>query len=477
MKKRNLTFSFAPLGRDCCKGRGLMKRHPSLRSVRNVLFLSLFASNVQAQVASGELLERFEQRFNQLDSLIFRQPSIIGSGAEKAVSLPADLVLDASRLCPDSLINNKVDAEIRAFKGRTGLQLSGQTYYRPDEEIGIDDEDEAVSRYKTKVQAEVRWYFLQSSLFKRKGQINEFRIKGEMERLSRQQENMGVLHARQQEIFQQRYDSLLYSVLRHRVTNLALLSETQLYLLERENISSDELLNILNEKAEAERLLASISKTYTISHALPSVVGLFIHIDAPRYMEEMGRQHAGLHLLELEQELLEQQRRNTSYWNDFRVAPFIRYSHYTRSVLSNSQNVDVGLSFIVPLAAETPRKRKVLKAEQMLLASRQETALTKIKEEVGLIIEDVERNNRLMKGELVRMKELEKYLQMRTEAYENRKGEYSRLSRIKEYNTYLKCRESLLRYQYLRDMRLADLQAFLGNTPIQDFCQVTYQEY
>ncbi len=441
------------------------------------LFFSLFATTLQAQVASDALLDRFDQRFVQLDSLIFHEPNPSQTLADYSLPLPSTLIINTSLLFPDSLINNKVNAEIHAFKGKIGLQLSGQTYYRPDEEFGIDEEDGGVSRYKGKIQAELRWYFLQSSLFKRKGQINELRIKGDMERLSRRRENIGILHARQQETFQQRYDSLLYGVLQHRVTNLALLSETQLYLLEGENISSDELLNILNEKAEAERLLASIPQVYPTSTVLPMAAGLLIHIDAPRYMEEMRRQHSTLGLMELELELLEQQRRNTSYWNDFRVAPFIRYSHYTRSALPNSQNIDVGVSFTVPLSTETARKRKVLEAEQRLRASRQETALTKIEEEVRLMVEDVERNNRLMQGELARMEELRHYLLKRNEAYRNRMGEYSRLARLKEYNTYLKSLESLLRYQYLRNMRLADLQVFLGHTPIQDFCRITYMNH
>ncbi len=418
-----------------------------------------------------ELLERYEERFAQLDSLIFT-PSELHSGcAEDVFSLPADSYSEISQEVSDSLIDRKVKAQIRAFRGKTGLQVSGQTYFRPDEAFG-NDEDDAVSAYRTKIQAELRWYFFQSSLFKRKGHINELRLKGQIEQLSRYKENVGILYAHQQQVFQDRYDSLLYCALQQRVYNLALLSQTQIYLLDKEHISSDELLNILNEKAEAERLLTSIPKTYPVSMTQQGSAGLLITVDTVRYMQEIFKHNSVAEVLELEKRLLDQQRRNTSYWSDVRVAPFVRYSHYGRAG-NDSQNFDVGLSFIIPLSAETARKRRVLKAEQDIVAAKQVAVMAKVTEEVQLILEDVDRNNRLMQGEMARLKEIKTYLLQRNAAYNNRKGEYSRLARMKEYNTYLKCRESLLRYQYLRDMRLAELQTFLIDVPVQNFCQVT----
>ncbi len=390
--------------------------------------------------------------------------------------MPALSTEEAQPSAADSLIDHKVNAQIETFMAKTGLQFTGQSYFRPDEAIGID-EDDPVSPYRGKVQAELRWYFLQSSLYNREGQINELRLQGEKERLSQQKKNISLLHTRQQEAFLQRYDSLLYSVLHHRVQNLTLLSETQQYLLEGENISSDELLNILNEKAEAERMLTSIPRRYEVCKTFPTVVGILISIDTQAYLEALRSQHADLNMMALEMELLEQQKRNTSYWSDFRMAPFVRYSHYTRTLLPSSQNVDVGVSFTIPCSKESKHKRQVLSAEQELLTSQREEMVQKLHEEALLICEDMERNNRLLQGELVRLEELKNYLIQRNKAYRYRVGEYSRLSRMKEINTYLKCRESLLRYQYLRDRRLADLQSLLGDTPILNFCTITYLEY
>lgn len=447
-----------------------------------LLFQSSFV-NLQAQ-ESVELLERFERRFVELDSLIFvssnseTMPSTYSKSYAfaKPKQSGCSPVHDAVLPLQDSLVYSKVDAQVRAFKSKTGLQLSGQTYYRLDEGFGLDEED-ALSRYKGKVQAELRWYFLQSSLFQRKGQINELHIRGEMERLSTQKEKLGILRARQQEAFQLRYDSLLYGVLQHRVRNLTLLSEAQLYLLDHEHISSDELLDILNEKAEAERLLASIPGSYMVCDGLSHAVGMIVHVDTARFRKEIRECNVDLALMRLEEELLEQRKLNTSYWNDFRLAPFVRYSYYTRPDVNNSSNIDAGISFTIPLSREAGRKRRVLETEQRLQSLRRENTLMKVEDETGIILADIERYNCLMEGEIIRLSGLKQYLGRREEAYRNRIGEYSRLARIKEYNTYLSCWESLLRYQYLRDMRLVGLQAFLGDKPVQDFCRVTFIGY
>lgn len=421
---------------------------------------------------SKELLDRFDGRFQTLDSMIFATPEAL---APERDGMPADK--QEAEALRDSLIGEKTSAEIRALNSRTGLQLSGQIYYRPGGSASGNDADDALSRYNGKVQAELRWYFFQSSLFRREANANEVRIKGEIERVASAKERLGVLLARQREAFRQRHDSLLCGVLRHRVLNLELLGDANLYLLEHENISSDELLGILNEKAEAERMLASIPCDGKPCEAFPYASVLLVEVDTARFMQEIRERHSDLALLQLNMELLEQRRQNTLYWNDFRLAPFVRYSYYTRPEMSNSSNIDAGISFTVPLSAEAGKKRKAIEAERRVLALQRDAAESRIADEIRLILEDVERYNRLIAGEVKRAGELRSYIGMRTDAYRNRIGEYSRLARLKEYNAYLSCWESMLGYQYARNLRLADLQAFLADTPVADFCRAEQTFY
>ena len=69
------------------------------------------------------------------------------------------------------------------------------------------------------------------------------------------------------------------------------------------------------------------------------------------------------------------------------------------------------------------------------------------------------------------MEELKKYLTLRGNAYDNRVGEYNRLARMKEYNSYLSCCEKFIDFQYRKDCCIADLQKFLTDESVLRFCR------
>lgn len=425
-------------------------------------------ASAQYEKEGQELLYRFERRFSELDSLIYpvqRNLSDIRGGlyaADAGFSSEADSGLFHT-------LEKRVEAEIKAFKSHTGLQITGQTYYRLDEGLGMD-EDDAQSRYNGKVQAELRWSVFQSSLFKRRGKINEIRIKGEIDRLAYEKHQLGMSATRQKEYFRQRHDSLLCGILRHRIDNLSLLSAAHDYLLRNENISSDELLNILNEKAEAERNLMGVGNRYPLSSDLSTPVIHIVRIDTTRLLQHVRDKQVELKALDLRMSLLEQQESNVSYWSKVDVAPFVRYSYYTRTALPNSSNVDAGVSFKLPISAESKRERQSIRAERELLAKEQDQFLTQVYDEVYFILDDIERLNLSITGEYQRSQELRDYLTKRKEAYSNRIGEYSRLARMKEYNSYLMCLEKMIEFQYQRDCQIANLSRYLTDEPIERFC-------
>lgn len=356
------------------------------------------------------------------------------------------------------------------MKSVTGLEFSGQGYYRPDENLGLD-EDDAVSRYRGKIQVQVEWNILQSSLYKRKGRINELHIQEEIDRKRYLHDNLGLWVNKQKEISRLQYDSLLAGVLLHRIGNLSLLSAVQHYLLRKQQISSDELLDILNEKAEAERLLATIDRKYVPATNLSHPKGVIVLVDTARLMAQVRATQYDLSTLELRMDYLEQRRKNTTYWGTTTLSPFIRYSYYTRSGLPNSSNMDLGVSFRLPLSAESRRKRKTLQAEQDVLIAEKEAVSLKVVEDIQMIINDIERMNRSVAGEVQRLHQLKEYLAMRGEAYRNRIGGYSLPARLKEYNNYLNCWERLLSLAYQRDCLIADLQTFLTGTSVWLYCR------
>ena len=442
-----------------------------MRRLLVILFVICATTMTYAQPdGSQRLFDTFEQRFVALDSLIFATAEADTATADHpAVHFQHWWIAQDSTSAADSLITNQVNAEVRAMKHETGLALTGQTYYRLDEGLALD-EDDAVSRYKAKVQVELRWNFLNSSLIHRQGRQQAIELQGDIERIEMDKANLARLLAENQEFYQQKYDSLLSGILQHRLVNLTLMNDAQMYLLEHGNISSDEMLDIINDKAEAERALMAMSKTYPMTNDLSHPSGLVVEIDSAGLLSYIREHHADLHLLQLQSELLAQQMENHSYWTKLNISPFIRYSYYFRTDLANSTNVDFGVNFNIPITGEAGKKRAAMDAKRMIIDKEKEETTKKIEENIRAILLDIERLNRVSTAELHRMQDLKRYLQIRSHAYLNRKGGYNIILRTKEYNTYLVCWEKFLSYQYQRDCLLMTLQTYLTDTSIFDFC-------
>ena len=434
---------------------------------------TVFCATIMAyaqQDGSQRLFDTFEQRFVALDSLIFASADVDSTVVDsQTVYFQHWWIAQDTTSVADSLITDLVDAEVRAMKHETGLALTGQTYYRLDEGLALD-EDDAVSRYKAKVQVELRWNFLNSSLIHRQGRKQSIELQGDIERIEMDKANLARLLAENQEFYQQKYDSLLSGILQHRLMNLTLMNDAQMYLLEHGNISSDEMLDIINDKAEVERALMAMSETYPISDDLSHPSGLVVEIDSAGLLSYIREHHADLHLLQLQSELLAQQMENHSYWTKLNISPFIRYSYYFRTELANSANVDFGVNFNIPITGEAGKKRAAMDAKRMIIDKEKEETTKKIEENIRAILLDIERLNRVSTAELHRMQDLKRYLQIRSHAYLNRKGGYNIILRTKEYNTYLVCWEKFLSYQYQRDCLLMTLQTYLTDTSIFDFC-------
>lgn len=427
---------------------------------------------IQAQMSDRILFQKFGEHFSLLDSLIFSVGNVTGV-KEKSINLKNSLnSVDAS---VDSLLYAKVEKQMEAMKAETGLLISGQTYYRLDEGFGIDDED-ALSRYTAKVQVELRWNFLSSSLINRRSRLNELDIKGELERVGLERERIGKLIETQKEYFQEEYDSLLAGVLKLRIANLQLLSDAQQYLVSDRSISTDELLKIMDEQAIAERLLVTIPKDYPLAFQLVSPHGAEIRVDTARFMKYICDNDLSLYEADLQIKLLNEKEKSTNYWRTLNLSPFFRYSFYVRPEARNTANVDAGLAFQIPLSGEQPRKRKALRAERFQKTMEKESQVNLVTEKVHFLFDEIERANRGLAGELKRIEKMRDYMQLRKKNYRGHIGEYNFMSRIKEYNHYLTCWENFYTYQFKRDCCIAELQAFLSGQSVLDFCTIVGKE-
>ncbi len=448
-------------------------RNSILRAYARLLVLAVFAAsgvNMQAQV-ENDVLQRMENTFLVFDSLILG--SHHKSSAVTNSQIPQSYFdrQEQSLSRVDSSLAAVTKARMGAMMSKTGLELSVSAYYRLDNKLNLD-EDETVQPYDGKAQAMLKWNILGSSLINRQGRIKELLIAENIERLRYRQEDLGLLVVKQKELFRKSYDEALAAVLVHHIHSLSLLSEAQEYLLRSENISSDRLMTILNEKAEAERLFASTAMDDDCLGAtdLSCPTGVVMVVDTVALYNKVRATQYDMNILDLRMQLLDRQRKNTKYWTTMTVAPFARYDHYFKPGYEHGRNLDLGVSMNFPLSAETAKKRRALKAEQSLAAAERARVEDKVIEEVRLIVDEVLRLNRSTMGELQRIRKQKEYIAMRVDAYNNRHGGYDMMARAKEYNKYFECWERLLQFQYQRDCLIADIQAFLTDTSVLEFC-------
>ena len=430
------------------------------------IVLLCFSISSAAQRLDKELFVQFKNQFDFLDSLIFKQQPL-GQSSPLLEMQPDGRY--AAYDTVDSLLYEKVEKQMKAMTAETGLLISGQSYYRLDEGFGIDDDD-ALSRYNAKVQVELRWNFLSSSLINRQSRLKALDISGELERVSMEHERIKELIDKQKESFREEYDSLLAGILQHRIKNLDLLSNTQRYLVSDRSIGTDELLKIMDEQAIAERQLVAIPKDYPLASQLVQPTGGVVVIDTAQIKKHITENDLMLYATDLQIELLRQQEKSTNYWRSLNISPFIRYSYYVRPEMRHSSNVDAGIAFQIPLSAQESRKRKALKAEQLQKTMEKEVLVNMLMEKVDMLLNEIERANRGLAGELERIKKLRTYMELRKANYQGHIGEYNFLSRIKEYNHYLICWENYYSYQYNRDCSIAELQNYLSGRSVLDFC-------
>lgn len=442
--------------------------------------IGVAAASLAGAVASdaagnGEsLIGRFDRTFATLDTLIFapggNQPGIRTVGAIDGFGTRETTTI-SPRL--DEALKAETRAAIDEGNGETGLSLTGQAYYRLAGNGGIDDVagETGQGYYKAKFQAELRWAFLQSSLFGKEGRKREAELEEKIARAGYEKGRIDVNEYLIRNQIAEHYDSLMAGVLMHRIAVLRLLDDAQHYLLTNENISSDELVKVLNDRMEAERRLSEIDRTYPAARTLAGVEATTVSVDSAALVKYVADSQGDMKILQLRIELLEEQEKNVKWWRELNLAPFVRYANYFRRLEPDTYNVDAGVAFTIPIDNTAALKKKTLRSQRAVLEAETERLSRRVADKTALIVAETERLNRASCAELRHILELKRYIALRTDAYRRGKGEHNRLARAKEYEMYMGCLERLIEYQYRRDCLVADLQALLPDETILRFCR------
>lgn len=426
--------------------------------------------DIETTPKTQELLQRFEQRFAILDSIVFKK--------QESDFYPNDfdsVFFEFAKEERVSAIDAETKAKVSEMKNKTGLAFRGQAYVRPGAGVSYDPDDPLVS-YNAKLQAEINWNIFNSSVYKRGSKRKAIEIQGELEQLNYVKSDLDEQIIEQRQILRNKYYGRLLYVINIHNENVKLLMETQIYLLEHGKISGDDLLRLINQQTELERQLISIKADSVVTELpAPVTIAYIIKTDTAGIFRSIKENNIELKKLDLRHELLKTQKHLTDYVQTMDILPFVRYSYYNRPYVDNTYNLDAGFSFVIPISGEVAKKRKVYTAGEAVLDYEQKILEGETTKGIYLTFHDLEIYNENILGEYQRMNALREFLDMRKNSYSNVDGEYSRLNRLEEYNAYLQAWERLLEYTYRRDMILLDLQRYLLRDPLSNYIQ--FKEY
>lgn len=129
-------------------------------------------------------------------------------------------------------------------------------------------------------------------------------------------------------------------------------------------------------------------------------------------------------------------------------------------------SIDMGVNLRIPLSFEQRKIRKALAAEQQILTTKRDLSYHVFQEEVSSLIQELSQINKRMIYEYHCIQRMRDLLLGRSEAFKTLYGEYSRPDRIREYNRYIVCLESIVQLKYQRNVILIGLQRYLSSEKI-----------
>lgn len=419
---------------------------------------------VYQHLDNDSVMKRFDVRFEQMDSLLENMCTVPN---------PPILYTGISLKTLDSLYKSKGENEIRAFKRKNGMELSGQVYQRLDNTLGFD-EDDKYSRYSTKFQGEVGWNFFNSSFFQRKSEMQYLNLSNELQYIEHGKRLVSDVWRLLEDSVNIQYDRLIVSILRHRLLNVDILNMAYQYTLEQDKVGNGRLLEVMNDKMDIEYALLQTASMDSISSdilILPLVT--IITVDTVRLFGYLEKNHPDICASYVKENMLAVRRRLTNYVQEMRFTPFLRASHYLRekspyNTSSSSTNIDLGVRFTFPLYDDTSGKRKALRTEQILTVMDRHAFLDEAREHCQYLLDKLDGLNRTITAESLHLEQLKIFIDKRRAAYKNSPNGYNYIIRLEEYNGYLKSVERLCRLMLSRNLCLLEIQKTTGCMDMQE---------
>ena len=452
MKRKLILYTTAVLLMNI-GGRGVMAQNLKQKTQKKAFSPKML---VYENLKNENVLKHFKNRFAQLDTLL-NHPIWVKS---PVINLGLNSQHTADIRNTDSLYWSKTAHEQLAIARHNGLEVTGQVYARPDAYFDADnDNEDQVSQYKAKTQAELGWNIINSKFYQGKEKKAKVALANELSRLQSKKRLTADIYEKAAEELTEQYNFYIGTIIAHRLDNLDIMNEAYQYMLEKDRISNDKMLKVMNEKLAAEYDISILCSDRDISNKpIYRIKPTRIVVDTTALWRHIEEESIDARIVMVKEQIADNDSKLANYLSTTRITPFARWSSYWQSNNKISKNADIGVRFTIPIYNENPRKRKALETEKEIIRSSRSTDVKEIKQSVGILLKRIENLNQAIATEAFHIEQTGKYIDMRRFAYKNQKQGYNYLMRMDEYTGFLESMERMYKLMLNRGLAIINIE-------------------
>ena len=452
MKRKLILYTTAVLLMNI-GGRGVMAQNLKQKTLKKAFSTKML---VYENLKNENVLKHFKNRFAQLDTLL-NHPIWVKS---PVINLGLNSQHTADIRNTDSLYWAKTAHEQLAIARHNGLEVTGQVYARPDAYFDADnDNEDQVSKYKVKTQAELGWNIINSKFYQGKEKKAKVALANELSRLQSKKRMTADIYEKAAEELTEQYNFYIGTIIAHRLDNLDIMNEAYQYMLEKDRISNDKMLKVMNEKLAAEYDISILCSNRDISNKpIYRMKPTRILVDTTALWHHIDEESIDARIVMVKEQIADNDSKLANYLSTTRITPFARWSSYWQSNNKISNNGDIGVRFTIPIYNENPRKRKALETEKEIIRSSRSTDVKEIKQSVGILLKRIENLNQAIATEAFHIEQTGKYIDMRRFAYKNQKQGYNYLMRMDEYTGFLESMERMYKLMLNRGLAIINIE-------------------
>ena len=434
-------------------GRGVMAQNLKQKPLKKAFSPKML---VYENLKNENVLKHFKNRFAQLDTLL-NHPIWVKS---PVINLGLNSQHTADIRNTDSLYWAKTAHEQLAIARHNGLEVTGQVYARPDAYFDADnDNEDQVSQYKAKTQAELGWNIINSKFYQGKEKKAKVALANELSRLQSKKRLTADIYEKAAEELTEQYNFYIGTIIAHRLDNLDIMNEAYQFMLEKDRISNDKMLKVMNEKLAAEYDISILCSDRDISNKpIYRIKPTRIVVDTTALWRHIEEESIDARIVMVKEQIADNDSKLANYLSTTRITPFARWSSYWQSNNKISKNADIGVRFTIPIYNENPRKRKALETEKEIIRSSRSTDVKEIKQSVGILLKRIENLNQAIATEAFHIEQTGKYIDMRRFAYKNQKQGYNYLMRMDEYTGFLESMERMYKLMLNRGLAIINIE-------------------